>query len=252
MRRKLQRPKGPKTPLPIKTKKLTFLEHFQELRRRLFIVGVVFIVTSTFGYYVYPSLLNFLVHLYKEQLFYTTPTSGLDIAFRISLAVGACLTVPVLLFELFQFIKPALPTISLKNFFIISGASLSLLALGMAFAYFVTLPATLSFLITFHTDQVTYFISANSYISFVLQYLLVFGIIFQLPLILLIVNNVFTIHVQSLMRYQGWVVLVCFTAAAIFTPTPDPVNQCIMAIPLLLLYEISVAIIYVVNKKRKM
>jgi sec-independent protein translocase protein TatC len=252
MKLNLARLKKP-TSLPKRShqKKLTFLEHIQELRKRAYIVAIVFFATSTLGYVIYPTLLNFLVHLYHQELFYTTPTSGLDIAFKISLGVGACLTVPVLLFELFQFIKPAIPKVSFKNFFIISSISLILLILGMAFAYYVTLPATLLFLTTFHTDQVTYFISASSYISFVLQYLLVFGIIFQLPLLLLIVNSVFTIEIKSLMKYQTWVIVACFTAAAIFTPTPDPVNQCIMAIPLLILYELSVGIIYIVNRKKK-
>ncbi len=214
-------------------------------------MGVVFLITSTLGYFVYPTILNFLVHLYSQQLFYTTPTAGLDIAFKISLGVGACLTMPVILFELFQFVSPALPNISFKNLFMISFVSIILLMCGMAFAYYVTLPATLLFLTNFHTDQVTYFISASSYISFVLQYLVVFGIIFQLPLIMFIVNSVFTLNTKTLMKYQTWVIVGVFTLAAIFTPTPDPVNQCIMAVPLLLLYEISVAILYVVNKKKK-
>jgi sec-independent protein translocase protein TatC len=229
----------------------TFLEHSQELRTRLIFVALFFIFTSTVGYLVYPSILSVLFHLYNQQLFYTTPTAGLDLAFKISVAFGFSASLPILGYEFFQFIKPAFSVHLHKSFLVIVLSSTLLLAIGMTFAYFVTLPATLRFLSSFGTTEVSYFVSVNSYISFVLQYLLVFGVIFQVPLILILLNSFLPMKVGQLMKYQTWVIVGSFTLAAIVTPTPDPINQTIMALPIIVLYETSIVIIFVLNRHKQ-
>jgi len=122
---------------------------------------------------------------------------------------------------------------------------------GVSFAYFVSLPAALYFLGEFGSAQVQSLISTDAYFSFVTRYLLGFGILFQLPLILLLVNAISPMSPRHLMWYQRYVIVLSFVLAAIITPTPDPLNQAIMAVPVILLYQVSVLGIWFINRRRK-
>jgi sec-independent protein translocase protein TatC len=121
--------------------------------------------------------------------------------------------------------------------------------MGAAFAYFITLPAALHFLNEFSSDQVKALISTNEYISFVTIYVAAFAILFQLPLILLFINHITPLSPGALMRQQRLVILLSFVAAAVITPTPDIVNQTFMALPIIVLYQISMALVWLVNRR---
>ncbi len=219
------------------------------MRSRLLKVIAVFLLTSFGGYFIYPQILSILFRIYDQRLFYTSPTAGIDLAFKISIAAGICLSVPFFIYEVFQFIKPVLPKNIQKRLILVVFTSTALLVLGMLFAYFVTLPATLHFLGTFHSENVEYFVSVESYIGFILQYIVLFGMVFQVPLVLLLWNAISKIETKTLMHYQSWVVIGSFIVAAILTPTPDPINQTMMAVPLILLYEVSLVSIYIQNRR---
>ena len=122
--------------------------------------------------------------------------------------------------------------------------------LGMAFAYFISLPASLHFLSTFNSGQVKSLISTDEYFSFVTHYLLGFAILFQLPLVMIFINQIAPLKFSRLWSFERWVILISFILAAIITPTPDWVNQTIMAIPLIILYQISAIIVVLINKRR--
>jgi len=184
-------------------------------------------------------------------VYYTSPTGGLSLIIQVCLFFGFLLAVPAFVFHLYRFIEPIMPKTSKKLTISIVAASFCLTCCGVTMAYFVSLPAALSFLQTFNSNQVSALITANEYFSFVTHYLLGFGILFQLPLVLLLWNYISPLKSKTLMNYSRYVIVLSAIVAAVLTPTPDPVNQAIMAIPIIILYYLSIFIIWQVNNKTK-
>lgn len=233
------------------TKRQAFSEHLQELRSRVFISLVALIAGSVCGYLLHPTILAVLITPLNQPVFYSSPAGGFDFVLKISLFFGFVVSLPIFVSNMLRFIAPLLPHQSTKFLFMLFTASCVLLVTGMSFAYFVSLPAALYFLSSFTTDTIHALISTNEYLSFVLRYLLGFGLLFQLPLILLTINSVQKIPLQTLMRFQKWVILLSFLAAAVLTPTPDVFNQLLMAVPLIVLYQISIGLLVIVNRWSK-
>lgn len=130
--------------------------------------------------------------------------------------------------------------------------SYALACLGMAFAYFVSLPASLHFLTTFgDSGDIHALITANEYFNFVLTYVAGFAILFQVPLIITFTNRVTPLPPKKLLGATRYVIVLSFIVAAIITPTPDPMNQAIMAGPIILLYLLSVCIVTLHPKRLK-
>lgn len=131
------------------------------------------------------------------------------------------------------------------------GCSILLAGAGIAFAYLVSLPAALHFLTNFGGQQVESLITADAYFNFALAYIAGFAVLFQLPLIVLFTNRITPLKPGKMMGAQKYIILGSFIVAAILTPTPDPINQSIMAVPVVLLYQISIILVLLTNIKRK-
>jgi sec-independent protein translocase protein TatC len=129
--------------------------------------------------------------------------------------------------------------------------SVILASLGVLFAYYVSLPAALHFLANVDTQDLQSIITVNEYLNFVIGYVAGFALLFQLPLLMLFINRIKPLRPGRLMRIQRWVILISFIVAAFLTPTPDPINQAIMAFPIILLYQFSIGLIWFVNRRRK-
>jgi sec-independent protein translocase protein TatC len=184
-------------------------------------------------------------------VYYTTPGGGFDLIFKVSLLSGTLLAMPFIVYEFLAFLKPALPQISLVKSFYIILFSCILMGLGVSTAYFFSLPAALYFLNSFGTPDVKSLISSRDYLSFIMLYMGGFGFIFQLPLVLLLINSFQRLSVKRMFRYLRFVVLGSFIFAAILTPTPDLFNQTIMALPIIILYVASIGIIWGINTRRQ-
>lgn len=233
------------------TKRQAFSEHLQELRSRVLISLIALIAGSVCGYLLHSTILAVLITPLNQPVFYSSPAGGFDFVLKISLFFGFVVSLPIFVSNVLRFIAPVFPHQSTKFLFMLFAASCVLLVTGMSFAYFVSLPAALYFLSGFTTDTIHALISTDEYLSFVLRYLLGFGLLFQLPLILLTINSVQKIPLQTLMRFQKWVILLSFLAAAVLTPTPDVFNQLLMAVPLIVLYQISIGLLVFVNRWSK-
>jgi sec-independent protein translocase protein TatC len=229
----------------------TFYDHLIELRKRLFWCAVVVGIGSIIGYYFNQKIISFLARPLNQPLYYTSPAGGFNAVFQISLMFGILLSTPFLVYQLVKFIEPAISKQS-RNFVLISSfSSFGLMLLGVMFAYFVSLPAALSFLSKFGSGEIKSLISTKDYFNFILIYIGGFGLLFQLPLVILSANWAHKIKARKLLKYIRYVILISFIAAAIITPTPDPFNQTIMALPIILLYLISVVLVWIVNIKTK-
>jgi sec-independent protein translocase protein TatC len=228
-----------------------FSTHLDELRTRFFIVLIVVLVSAGVGYTIHQQLLTFLIKPLGQPIYYTTPGGGFDLVFKVSLLFGILISMPFIVYQTLAFIKPALPKLSMKKTFVIILFSWLLMCLGVGLAYFLSLPAALYFLNSFGTPEVKSLISSREYLSFVMLYLGGFGLIFQLPLILLLINSFTKLSVKGMLQYLKFIILGSFIIAAIITPTPDLFNQTIMALPIIVLYVASIGLIWGVNKKKK-
>jgi sec-independent protein translocase protein TatC len=228
---------------------MPLLEHLDELRHRFFWSTLFFVGGSAVGYVIRQPLQHLLLSPVNQPVFYTTPTGGFDFVLKICLFFGFLVTIPVLIYHLLCFIAPALSRSIRRSIALILIASLILMLIGIGFAYFISLPAALYFLNKFSSDEIKSLLSANEYLSFVMLYLGGFALVFQLPLLILFVNWVSTLKITTLWRLQSYIIVGSFIVAAILTPTPDPLNQTIMALPIILLYEISMVITWLVNRR---
>ena len=230
---------------------LPFIEHFYELRKRLFKVAFALLVGAGIGYFLREKLLVALVEPLKQPLYYTTPGGGFDFVIKLCLFFGVVLATPVAIYQLFMFLQPVIDRKSTKFIRIGAFMSVILMALGVLFGYFITLPNALHFLHEFSNDSVRSLITTNEYFNFVMIYLAGFGLLFQLPIIVLFINRIKPLKPSKMLKSERWVVLVSFVAAGIITPTPDPMNQVMMAAPIILLYNLSLVLTVITNRGHK-
>lgn len=228
----------------------TFLDHVHELRRRLFwIVGTV-IATSSIAYSFLGTILDILTAPLGEQgLFYLTPGGGLSFSFKLCALVGILVAVPFIMYHLYRFIEPLMGNWRRPTIFYV-GFSTILAVSGVLFAYYVSLPAAISFLTGFNVNHVQAMLTADSYLSFVATYLLGAAILFQIPLLLMIINNMTPLKPSKLMKLQKYVIVGAFILAAIISPTPDIMNQAFLAIPIIGMYQLGIMLVWLQNTLR--
>lgn len=228
--------------------KSTFLEHFHELRGRLLASFFCLLIASIASYFFYQKILFVLLLPLNQSLYYLSPTGGLNFAIKISFFTGLFVSMPFVIYQIFRFLLPAFPPRFIHSLFIFVFISMFLFYLGVIFAYFVSLPASLYFLSNFESENIKALISTDDYLTFVLSFLFGFGILFQLPLIVVIVNLIYPLSIKILLKFQKYLFVIAFVSSAIITPTPDFFNQMIMALPIILLYQLSILIVFIFNK----
>lgn len=231
---------------------LTFLEHIYELRTRLFWIVASLVVASSVGFYFKDLLIAFVkAPLDGEQLIYLTPGGGFSFIFTVCLYFGALLTIPVIMYQLYRFLQPVFGAASRKLIAVIIVLSSLLAVAGAAFGYFVAIPAAIEFLTTFAGDAVAPSLTAESYLGFVMAYMLGLAVLFQLPLLLYIVDYVKPFPPGGLLSSQRYVLAGAIIAAAVITPTPDIINQAIVAGPIVLIYQFGALAVYLRHRALK-
>ena len=217
--------------------------HVKELRNRLTICALVFIAGTVFFLAHAADLVTLLANMgraYGYQFVVIAPQEKLLQYFRLAIMAAVIVTVPMILYQIWAFAKPGLK--KSENFFfgmtLLLG--LGLFCVGVFFAYKVTLPFMLNFLITLEgTDFITAQISIASYLSFVLMIFTIFGCIFEIPLVTIILAKLGIASPELMTKGRGVAIVICFFVAAVITP-PDIVSQTMVAIPMILLYQISI------------
>jgi sec-independent protein translocase protein TatC len=171
---------------------------------------------------------------------FTRPTEMFLVYFKVTLIAGLCLAMPVIAYQAFRFLVPALTARERRYlFFFVPGATAFFL-LGLAFAYFLMLPFALKYLFTFGGGIAQPLPSIGEYISFVTQILFWIGLVFETPLVVFFLAKLRLVTAAQLAGWRKYAVLVAFVVAAFVTPTPDPLNQFLVAVPIILLYEIGI------------
>ncbi len=229
--------------------KQTFQEHLLELRQRLLICAGSILVIVILVSFIHERLLAILVAPLHATLFYNEPIGALSFTFTVVFFVGILLAVPILLYEILMFVSPAFPQFKRKIILAIVLVSVILFTAGILFGYFISLPVTIHFFNTFSSPELKSLITTDAYLSFITEYLFAFGLVFEIPLIFLITNYIYPLGHLWLLKQQRYVIVFSFLAGAILTP--DPLNQCILAVPLVILYECSIGIVWLMNRGKK-
>lgn len=218
--------------------------HLQELRSRL--VRSTLMISFFFGaaFYFSDSLLFLLKRPLHAELVFLSPAEAFWADLKVSLFVGFLAALPVILYEIWRFVAPGLLPNERGYLFPFLIFSTVLFFVGMAFCYLIALPFALDFLINYGLRSgITPQISVSMYIDFNLKFLFGFGLVFELPLIMLFLSRMGLMTPAFFSQNRKYAVLLAFLIAAILTPTPDVFNQCVMAIPLILLYEVGIVIV---------
>jgi sec-independent protein translocase protein TatC len=227
-----------------------FTEHIRELRTRVFWVVTIFVLATSAAYQFRDALVAIVLSpLGHQKLIYLTPGGGFSFIFAITMDAGALAVAPFLIFHLYKFVAPALPPSARKHAAGIFIASTLLMLTGVLFGYFVAVPAALSFLTNFADAYVSASLTAESYLSFVMGYLVGLGLLFQLPLLLLFWHWISPLSPKKLWNSERFVIVFSFIAAAAITPTPDVFNQCIIALPIIAIYQLGVLAVWLMPAK---
>lgn len=227
--------------------------HMRELQIRLTISAVFLVVTASMAYVFRDEIIHLLLSpLNGQQLIYLNPAGGFSFILLVSVYTGLAVSAPIIIQQLYGFIKPILSKKSQKNSLFIFFSSLVLLMAGITFGYIFAIPGALNFLYAFAGDYVEASLTADSYLNFIVAYTLGIGLIFQLPLILLIIHWIKPLTPSGLLKSERWIVVLAFIAAAIITPTPDPLNQTIIALPIIVIYQLGVgAVMWSIYKEKR-
>ncbi len=222
-------------------KKTTILGHLSELRRRLIRSVIAVLITTIISFAFAQYIFRFLI----------APTGGIDLIYiemtemigtymKVSLASGIILAMPYLIYQMLMFVSPALTRKEKKYVYLILPWVAVMFMGGVAFGYFVLIPPATKFLITFGSDIATPQIKIGNYISIVTRLLLAIGLVFEMPVVTSFLSRLGVISPRWLASKRKGAIISAFILAAIITPTFDPINQSLVAIPLIILYEMSI------------
>lgn len=219
-------------------KRFTFVEHLEDLRRRIIKSFAFFIIAAILVYSKAPSLLSFFTKP-AGNLVFIYPTEAFIANLWITIIFGFMFASPVMIYQLWRFISSGLKKKEKKYAGIFGFFSFILFLAGCAFGYFLLFPVGLKFLLGFATETIIPMLTVSKYISFLGMFTLVFGLVFQLPLIILFLTKIGVVGPAMLSRRRREMIVGLFIVAALLTP-PDIVTQVCLALPLFILYEVSI------------
>lgn len=239
---------------PLKRSDWDFFRHLEELRRRIFGSLLIWLSASILAYWIISRyLLEILLYPLKGkvgQLVYLTPVEPFFTLVKLALVAGLLLSLPLLLYQVWAFLRPGLHPSEYKPVLGFVASFFFLFWGGCAFGYFVVLPPGLKFLLSVAPPGLQPFLSFNSYLTFLLIFILGFGLVFTLPDAVLLLGRLGIVHSQFLRRQRKFFVILAFVIAAVITPSPDAFTQSLMALPLILLYEVSIVLVTFSEKGR--
>ncbi|MCY4653272.1 MAG: twin-arginine translocase subunit TatC, partial [Dehalococcoidia bacterium] len=227
-------------PLPLKS-------HLLELRRRLMYSAISVAATTAIAFVFHRQILKFLMGPAKqfEEIptgapVYTTLTEFISIAFKTSLLVGLFASLPFLLYQVVRFAAPGLNKTERRYLYILMPATLLAFMAGAAFGYYVMFPPMIRFLLNFGGDIAIAMIKISDYINLILTLTFWLGIIFEMPVVIFFLAKIGLVSSEFLGKQRRYAIVVAFILGAIITPTFDPINQSMVAIPIIVLYELSI------------
>ena len=220
-------------------------DHLEELRRRLIIALVSVGFFSLLCFFFSDQILEIMIipiKHYVYSLYFLSPYEAFMIKIKLSLIVGVIISSPLIFYQLWKFISPGLYISEKEKVLPLVLISTGLFLLGALFAYYGIVPFALNFFLNFQTPSLEPLISIGSYISFFLSFILIFGIVFELPVLLIGLMVLGVIKAEFLKAQRKVVIVAIFVLAAVLTPTVDLITQFLLAVPLWILFELSILV----------
>jgi sec-independent protein translocase protein TatC len=253
--------------------KMPLTHHLGDLRKRIVISLLALLVTfvvsfyyseEIFGFMMFPlrydldvSLDNFHVYflqkdkLQNTKLVFLAPAEAFWMNIKVSLVAGLILALPVVFHQLWKFVAPGLLPKERRYVVPFIFSATGLFIAGSAFCFFIVLPFALGFLLTYKVgDYMMPMLSVGQYIDFCLKFILAFGAVFELPIVILFLTKMGIVSPKTLAKNRKYAVLIAFILAAVLSPTPDAFNQTLMAVPILILYELGILLSYLAARKK--
>jgi sec-independent protein translocase protein TatC len=234
---------------------MPFWDHLEELRRRLILSGVVLIALAVVAFYFGDVLMAVLRRPLERarpdlELHLFGVPEAFVVRMKVAIAAGLAVGVPFFVFQLWRFVAPGLRRREVRAVAPLLFFSVVMLAVGVSFAYFVVLPMGITFLLSFARDGLTPLLMLNEYFSFVATFVVAFGIVFQLPVVLVMLGRLGLVSSRTLARGRRVAAVGILVLSAVITP-PDLVSQVAIGAPLYLLYEISVLLVWRSQRSRQ-
>ena len=253
------------------TNKLSLLGHIDELRKRLIRSVIAVTVTTALSFFLAKQIFDILtfqsplvrpVFDYLTNKLHLFPPPSLNLIaielteiigtyMKVCLISGIILAMPYIIYEVAMFISPALTKQERKRFIYTALPWVGLMfVIGVLFTYFILLPPATRFLVTFGSDIATPQIRIGNYVSTITRLLLAVGLVFEMPVVATVLARFGIIQPKWLASKRKWAVIIAFILGAIITPTLDPVNQILVTLPLIVLYEMSIWLTRLAYKKK--
>lgn len=226
----------------------SFLTHLDELRRRLIKILLGFIIATLICYNFVGKVLPWLIKP-AGHLIYTSPTEAFGATMTLAAVMGFLISLPWTLYQVWAFVGVALRPHEKKFVAIFAPLSLLFFLCGVAFSYFVGIPLTYRFLMSFSSAYMQPMITVSHYLGFLANMLIAFGITFELPLILAFLAKIGIATPEFLRQKRRHAVMIILIVAAIVTP-PDVVSQILLAVPLIVLYEVGIIFVRITYKHK--
>ncbi len=227
---------------------MSILRHLEELRTRIIRSLIAIAVGSAISYFYIEDIMRYLT-LPTGRLYYLQPAEAFFTYIKIAIFAGFLLALPVVFYQAWKFILPALTVRERTVIGILVPSSVLLFFAGLAFSFFLVLPAALQFFMGFGSESLQPMFTLHQYFDFVLAFILPFGAVFELPLLVIVFAKLGFISSKFLQSKQRIVIFLAFVVGAVISPTPDIFTQSMIAIPLILLYEISYLVVRFVLRR---
>jgi sec-independent protein translocase protein TatC len=235
---------------------MSFLDHLEELRMRvLWCIGTLLVMTVV-GFFItqHGGVIHFITrpvlpYLDESKLTYLSPTEPIIVTFKVAFFVGILLSLPVIFYHFWAFIAPALLKQEKRILFPAIFFSVVLFAIGVVMAFFLVLPMGLRFLLSFQTESLRPMITIREYLKFATNMALVFGAVFELPLVIVILTRLGVVSPRSLRTKRRYAIVVILVFSAILTPA-DVLTMMMMSLPLIVLFEVSIWLSTLIDRKQ--
>ena len=221
---------------------MSLIAHLTELRSRLIKIVVAVALGSCVGYYYIDAIMHYIT-LPAGKLYYMQPSEAFFTYLKVACVAGFLVALPVVFWQIWRFFLPALTPKERMVLGIVVPTSVLLFFGGLAFSFFLVLPAGIHFFLGFGNDELQALFSVDKYFDFVIMFVMPFGFIFELPLVITMLGKMGFVTSAFLKKYQRIIIFLSFVAGAIITPTPDVFTQSMIALPIIVLYEIGYFIV---------
>ncbi|MHB2017568.1 MAG: twin-arginine translocase subunit TatC [Candidatus Xenobia bacterium] len=230
---------------------MSLVEHLEELRTRIIISLAAWGVAAGSVYYFAPRLLALMeapLHRLHISLYVTTLQGAFMVELKMALMGGLFVAGPVILWQVLLFVMPALTKGERRALIATIPFGILLFMGGAVFAYMLILPTAVRFLMSFTSEELKPIVDVQNYIGFVTTLLLMTGLVFQMPLVMLFLSFIGLVNASLLSTYRRVAWFGCFLLSAVMTPTPDAFTMIAVALPMVLLYEISILLVRFVKR----